>query len=162
MCVTYSDLDATRQSCKYLHATPIAMIAASADKLVRARWSQHYLNNAFNSVCFADSSRGIFGATPVETMHVFCKGLIEYVTFFVLENVPVSRKAAIDRLAIQFHQTHRQTHRKAYPGTDFSRGITNLTKISARERLGLVFLFEILAQFDEGWEIFEHAFFKKS
>jgi hypothetical protein len=33
-----------------------------------------------------------------------------------------------------------------------------LTKISARERLGLVFLFVILAQFDEGWQIFEHAF----
>ena len=79
--VTYSDLDATRQSCKYLYAAPMAMIAANADKLVRTRWSQHYLNNAFNAVCFADSSRGIFVATPLETMHAFRKGLIEYVTF---------------------------------------------------------------------------------
>ena len=83
----------------------------------------------------------------MEIMHAFCKGLIEYVTYFVLENVPVSRKAAIDRLAIHFHHNHRQTYRKAYPATDFSQGITNLTKISAQERLGLVFL----AQFDEGW-----------
>ena len=79
--MTYSDLDATRQSSKYLYAAPMAMIAANADKLVQTRWFQHYLNYAFNSVCFANSLRGIFGATPVETMHAFRKGLIEYVTF---------------------------------------------------------------------------------
>jgi hypothetical protein len=36
---------------------------------------------------------------------------------------------------------------------DFSNGISILTKISASERLGLVFLFVILAQYDEGWAI---------
>ena len=36
--------------------------------------------------------------------------------------------------------------------------MTNLTKISACERLGLVFLFVILAQYDEGWDIFNHTF----
>jgi hypothetical protein len=60
-------------------------------------------------------------------------------------------------LAVRFHKTHRQTYRKAYPATDFSNGITNLTKISASERLGLVFLFVILAHYDEGWDIFEAA-----
>ena len=93
------------------------------------------------------------GATPVETMHAFRKGIIEMVTFLVLDNVPPSKKASLDRLAIKFHHSHRQTHRKMYPSTDFSNGITNLTKISAAERLGLVFLFIILAQYDEGWEI---------
>ena len=125
---------------------------------MRAKWSQHHLCNAFDSVCFADPTRGVFGATPVETMHAFRKGLIEYVTYFVLESVPASRKAAIDRLAIHFLHSHCQTYRKAYPATDFSHGITNLTKISVQERLGLIFLFVILSQFDEGWQIFEHAF----
>jgi hypothetical protein len=48
-------------------------------------------------------------------------------------------------------------YRKKYPATDFSNGITNLTKISASERLGLVFLFVILAQYDEGWAILNTA-----
>ena len=98
--VSFSDLDSTQQSCKYLYAAPMAMIAANEDKLVRAKWSQHHLCNAFDSVIFADPTRGIFGAMPVETMHAFRKGLIEYVTYFVLENVPVSRKAAIDRKSV--------------------------------------------------------------
>jgi hypothetical protein len=73
--------------------------------------------------------------------------MIEVVTFLVLENVPPSKLAALDALAIRFHKTHRQTIRNTYPATDFSQGITNLTKISAAERLRLVFLFVILAQY---------------
>ena len=48
--------------------------------------------------------------------------------------------------------------RWTFPATDFSQGITNLSKISAAERLGLVFLFEILARYDEGWHIFHSTF----
>jgi len=106
--------------------------------------------------------RGIYGATPVETMHAFRKGMIEQVTFLVLENVPASAKAALDTLALRFHKSHRQTYRNAYPATDFSNGITNLTKISASERLGLVFLFVILAQYDEGWTILSNTLQKRT
>ena len=87
----------------------------------------------------ADPERGIFGATPVETMHAYRKGIIEMVTFLVLDNVPASKKALLDNLAFKFHKSHRQTWRGNFPATDFTNGITNVTKISAPERLGLVF-----------------------
>jgi hypothetical protein len=77
---------------------------------------------------------------PVETMHAFRKGILEHVTFLVLKNVPPSKKAAFDNLAVGFHKSHRQTYRKVHPLTDFTNGVTNLTKITANERLGLVFL----------------------
>ena len=139
----------------------MAMIAASDNKEIRAPW-QHAVNNAFQDVVLADHVRGIFGATPVETMHAFRKGLIEHVTFLVLDNVPASRKAALDTLAVQFHQRQRQTFRSTYPATDFSRGVTNLTKMTARELLGLVFLFVILCQYDKGWDILDHTFQRRS
>jgi hypothetical protein len=104
-------------------------------------------------VPIADPVRGIFGATPVETMHGFRKGLIEMVTFLVLDNITATNLADLDTLAIELHKTHRQTIHRSYPVTDVSNGITNLTKISAAERLGLVFLFVILAQYDQGWNI---------
>ena len=127
------------------------LIASHPSDALRQRWSQHELDNTFNHMPLADPIRGIFGATPVETMHAFRKGVIEVVTFLVLTDIPpATKKAALDVLAIRFHKSHRQTYRKAYPATDFSNGITNLTKISAAERLGLVFLFVILAQYDEG------------
>ena len=87
---------------------------------------------------------------PVETMHAFRKGVIEKVTKLVLDSLPASKKAAFDDLAIAFHKSHRQTHRKDYPSTEFSNGVTNLTKITASERVGIVFLFVILFQYDAG------------
>ena len=144
-------------ACRYLYAAPMNLIACSPDAPLRQRWSQHRLENAFHHVEFGDPTRGIFGATPVETMHGYRKGMIEVVTFMILENVPSSKKAALDHLAVTFHKSHRQTHRKAFPATDFSCGITNLTKISASERVGLVFLFVILVQYDVGWGIVSTA-----
>jgi hypothetical protein len=44
------------------------------------------------------------------------------------------------------------------PATDFSQSIANLNKISAAERLGKVFLFVILAKYDEGWQILYSTF----
>ena len=43
--------------------------------------NMHYLNNVYDFVLMADPVQGIFGATPVETMHVLRKGIIELVTF---------------------------------------------------------------------------------
>ena len=65
----------------------------------------------FDQIPQADPMRGIYGTTPVETMHAFRKGMIEVVTFLVLKNVPPSKSAALDALAIRFHKTHRQTIR---------------------------------------------------
>ena len=101
--------------------------------------------------------RGIFGATPTETMHACHKGMIEVATLLVFINVPATKKATLDAIAVHFHKTHCQTYRKKYPATDFSNGITNFTKISASKRLGPVFLFVILAQYNEGWAILNTA-----
>ena len=153
--VDYDNLDNHNVKCKYLLAADMAAIAKHPKPAIQKQWSQHKLNNVFDYVPLADPIRGIYGATPVETMHAFRKGMIEVVTFMVLDNVPQSKLADLDALAIRFHKSHRQTIRRSYPATDFSQGITNLTKISAAERLGLVFLFVILSQYYEGWRILQ-------
>ncbi len=118
---------------------------------------RHGLNYAFQHVTMADPDRGLFGATPVETLHAFRKGLVEMVTHVVIDNVPPSRKAALDRLALHFHKAHRQSFRSSFPSTTFCNGITNISMISAAERLGLVFLFVILGHYEEGWTILSSA-----
>jgi hypothetical protein len=72
-------------------------------------------------VPLADPVLEIFGATPIETMHAFRKGLIETVTYLVLDNVPATELAVFDTLAVRFHQSHRQTIRKAYQSTNFQQ-----------------------------------------
>ena len=161
--VNYENLRSSDVVCKYLVASEMDAIAMHpTDDETRQRWSQHKLDNAFTYIEFADPVRGIYGATPCETMHAVRKGTIEKVTKLVLDNIPPSKKAAFDDLAILFHKTHRQTHRKNYPSTDFSNGVTNLTKITANERLGLVFLFVILFQYEHGWQMIQQCLEKKS
>jgi hypothetical protein len=149
----YEGLACHKRQCKYLYADPMHLIAQSDDLAIRKRWSQHGLDNAFQHVTMADPDRGIFGATPVETLHAFRMGLVEMVTHVVIDDVPPSKKAALDRLALRFHKTHRQSFRSSFQSTTFCNGITNISKISAAERLGLVFLFVILGHYEEGWTI---------
>ena len=151
--VNWDDLENPFVDCIDLLSIQMHEIAQSEDDLLRQQWSQHKLHNAFVNVPFADPIRGIFGAMPVETMHVFRKGMIEKVTFLILDNVTKRTKSSLDKLAVHFHKTHRQTIRSQFPTTDFSNGVTNLTRTSAKERLGLVFLFVILFHYDEGWEL---------
>jgi hypothetical protein len=103
-------LDNPNVLCSFLEAHAIADIAQNPDVAVRKRWSQHQLNNVFDYVPMADPTREIYGATPVETMHAFRKGMIEVVTFLVLENVPPSKLAALDALAIRFQQKAPPNH----------------------------------------------------
>ena len=78
-----------------------------------------------------------------------------------MDNVPDSQKDAFDKLAKAFYKKHRQTIHKFYPATDFSSGVTNLSKISHKERNGLIFLFVILLNYDKGWDILDRSLKKK-
>ncbi len=157
--VSYANLDNPVRSCTFDMVADMPAIVHSSDNKLRTQWSQHHINNVFDHVPMADPVRGIFGPTPVETLHAFCKGLIEMVTYLVLENVPANKKATLDALAIRFHTTCR----KDDPSTDYSPGITNKTKVSASERVGVVFLFlVILVQYDEGWDIMYTALRQRS
>ncbi len=95
-------------------------------------------------------------------MHAFRKDVIKKVTKLILDSLPASKKAAFDDLAIAFHKSHRQTYRKECPSTDFSNGVTNLTKITASERVGLVFLFVILFQYEAGWQMIQTCLEKRT
>ena len=161
--VNCDDLKNCDVHCKNIVASDMGVIARSNDDDLRKRWSQHKLENAFEHISFADQQHGIFGATPVETMHAFRKGVIEKVTKLILDSLPASKKAAFDDLAIAFHKFHRQTHREEYPSTDFSNGVTNLTKISNRiRRRWTCFLFVILFQYDAGWKMIQSCLEKRT
>ena len=138
--VSYEELDDPEINCRYLLSCNMDWIAQGNNKELQTRWLQHKLDNTFYHMPLAaDTERGIFGATPVETMHAYRKDIIERVTFLVLDNVPASKKALLDDLAFKFPKSHRQTWLGNFHATDFTNGITYLTKISASECLSLVF-----------------------
>jgi hypothetical protein len=80
--VSAAQLDYLRAVGTFLVAADMACITHNPDQMVRTQWSQNFLNNAFDYVPIADPVRGIFGATPVETLHAFSKRSIEKETFY--------------------------------------------------------------------------------
>ena len=158
--IGYADLGKHNAKCKWILAKPMQEIASGNTKdhkALQKRWSQHRVQNTYYNMPLADPRRGVFGCTPVETMHAVRLGLIAKVTSWILETLTDSQSALLDNVAIDFHKRHFQTYRKSYPGTDFSHGVTNLTRLTASERVGLLFLFVILANLDVGSAIFEMA-----
>ena len=87
----YERLERPDVKCKYLYVVPMHFIAQSKHEKTRQNWSKHCVDNAFNYVTFADPERNIFGATSVETPHALRNGLVEVVTYVVLENVPAQK-----------------------------------------------------------------------
>ena len=160
--VLFDELDDCTFQCEYLKAEFMNSVAQSNDPELCKQWSQHRVDNVFNSLILADPIRGIFGSTPTEIMHVVCGGLLYIISGLVLDNVPSGLKAKLDDLAKHFHENHQQTCRKMYPSTDFSNGITNLKKLTLTERHGLVFLFVILFLYDDGWDILDATLQEKT
>jgi hypothetical protein len=144
--VQHNHLDDCKITCKFVETSDMTHIAKRSYVATRTQWSQHqHSRNAFNRIVFADPVRGNFGATPVETMHAFRKGVVgENVTKLVLSKVPASKKASFEQSGYCFSQISSENICKAYPKTSWSDWVTNLTNITANTRLGLVFLFVIL------------------
>lgn len=155
--VGFEDMDDPYVQCRYVTAAEIRAVATSNNPALEKAYSTHHHDNAFDRVPMGDPVRGIHGSTPSEPMHCVRKGVIERVAKLLLDNVPQGKKKRLDALATQFHRSHRQTYRANYPSTNFGKGVTNLTKISAGEYVGILFLFVILAHYDEGWQILDSS-----
>ena len=153
--VSWEDLDNPDVICEQVNAADMAAISWSDQQMLR-EWSQHQVDNVFNEIQFGDHERGIFDATPIDTLQCIRKGILtKYVSMYVVDNITPKRMADFDALAFHFHKSHcHQTYRKMYPSTDFSRGVA-ISRITASERVGIVVLLVILFQYIEGWQIMQ-------
>jgi hypothetical protein len=75
--------DPDAAACRYLFAFERRPISHSYNEILRKAYAQHQLPNIFKTVPLADPQRGI--------------------TLLVLKNVPATKKAALDALAVYFH-----------------------------------------------------------
>ena len=148
--------------CKRIPWEELNNVAMSDDKSLRQAYSVYALDNAFNRINVACPTFGINGIMPPDILHVVKLGPAKRFVKLVCDNLSTRQKSDMDALAIHFHKSHRQSHRKNFPDTDFSRGITNLTQMSANEYMGVLFVFVILSHFTDGWNVLEQAMIRNS
>jgi hypothetical protein len=108
-------------------------------------------DNAFSKLQMGNNPSGIFFCAAPDVMHSLQHGVLMY----ALENFmkPLGcdiTTSQLNRLALWFDRTVRQSFRKKIPRADFARDVTNLTNIECTDRSGALFLIAILLFHEDG------------
>lgn len=116
----------------------------------------HYMHdNAFADVWFGDNERGILGATPTDLMHAFLHGIVSYVINVILAEWTPTELNALDEIVDKIIRPVRSSARTDYPRCDFSKGISNLTMVTADEWAGVAFTIALIIHNGNGYQLFK-------
>jgi len=110
--------------------------------------SQYCIKSCFRDFTFCNPVFGIFGSQPGDILHMFNLGCVKEVTSLLFDCLTPKQKAELDSMGRRFNARLRQTHRRNFPTTDFSRGITN-TKQKHRRGIHRFVVYAVCV--DEQW-----------
>ena len=113
---------------------------ANNDRKGLKKISQHYVQNAFHRVQFCDRVHGIYSATPPEILHAILKGLHDYGLGGLMDHLTDTYKKELDIIIQEFSVFCAHQSARNLPRTKFAHGITNLSKINAEEKSGILLL----------------------
>ncbi|HEY9297419.1 MAG TPA: hypothetical protein VIQ31_13820, partial [Phormidium sp.] len=116
--------------------------------------SMHMHESAFANVWFGANKHGILKATPHDMMHAFCHGIVMYVIRILIAPLTLSEKDRLDKLVEIMLVPLRSSVKNHYPRYNFSKGITNLTLLTADEWIGVAFALSIVTASEKGQRLF--------
>ena len=119
--------------------------------------SQYCIKSCFRGFVFCNHVHGIYGAQPGDLLHMFNLGSAKEVTTLMLNCLTATEKTVLDAMGRRFNARLRQTHRRHFPTTDYSRGITNTKQKMAEEYVGLLFVLCALMNNGEAWDLIDRA-----
>ena len=127
--------------------------------------NQYHVQNAWFDVDFGGCPYGIFSAAcPVEPLHSLENGLILDCLKVLFNKIKsLKRMTELDRLAKRLTELPRQRNashgsNKDVPRLLWSDGVTNLTDLSARYRVGIMFTVVVVSLQFEGFQFFTDVF----
>jgi hypothetical protein len=118
------------------------------DIILHKVFGSHVVDNAYFGLDFGTNRNGIFRASLADIMHTIQEGLIPKFLKVFYGLMGDKQRAKIDELvqALFCEGHNRSSERNAYPRVSFTRGYTQLTMLSADERVGQLFVLAILLQ----------------
>ena len=130
---------------------------------------QYPVNNIYNHLYLGEGvnkTHGIFTAACCDVLHTLKSGIMKYIMtdFFAL--MTMREKAMFDFLYSSFFRANRQSvfsysSSWGYPRTSFSAGISNVTKVTANEWVGTMFVSAALCVSVRGHLIFASTMAEK-
>jgi hypothetical protein len=119
---------------------------------LRQVFGSHSVDNAFFGMDFGSNSEGIFKGTLADILHTIEEGAIPKLLKVVFGMMGDTDRTGIDSFVQGlFCDGHnRSSERNSYPRVSFTRGYTQLTKLSANERVGQLFVLSLMLQTKAG------------
>jgi len=169
---SFQNLSNTKERCKYVVHHRIQKLQTTAlgsgemQPTLTARnkaindlkaLSIHVFANAFDDVCFGRDERGIFGCTPTDLMHAFLEGVLRHAMRAIFAALKPSKKADLDALVDEVVRHQRSSSRTLFPRTNFKKGFSNLSLLTASEWLGVCFTLLLTTMMDRGRVILASA-----
>jgi len=120
-----------------------------------SKLSHHMHNSAFCKVWFGQNMNGITSATPTDLMHAYCHRILVYVIKILLAPLNNQEKSLLDSISVDMFWNLKSNQRNEYPRYMFTKGITNLTLLTALEWVGVAFLLSMITISSQGWHFWK-------
>ena len=101
-------------------------------------------NSAFWNLWFGQNLNGITSATPTDLMHAYCHGVLVYIIKILLAPLSNQEKSELDAISVNTFRHLKSNQKNEFPRYMFSKGITNLTLLTATEWVGVAFLLSLI------------------
>lgn len=115
----------------------------------------HAVDNAFFGLHMGSNKNGVFRATLADILHTLDEGIFPKLLKVVYDIMPDRQRSQIDDYVEYLfgNGKNRSGERSAYPRVSFTRGYTQLTLLSASERVGQLFVLAIILQTEKGQDL---------
>ena len=141
----------------------------SAAKTQLHDMGQYAVDLCFSKVYLGEgtnSEHGIFSASSCDVLHTLKSGIMRYIMIDFFTLMTKTERAMFDYVYNSIFRASRQTvfsysSKLGYPGTSFSTGISNLSKVTANEWVGIMFASAALCATARGRLIFAKNMAKK-
>ena len=101
--------------------------------------AQYESRLATHELDYGGDRYGVNMCTPTDLMHAFLLGVVRYACQSMMDVWPTRLRASIDNIVDSNIRSQMQQERSFFPRADFSKGVTNLTQLTAQEWIGLCF-----------------------
>ena len=158
--IRYDDMLDVFAPCSMKRPGPIEQLVDAEDHEALQEISQYCIPSCFRNLEFCDPEYGIFGAQPGDMLHMFQLGVIKTAVICFLDCFTPTQKTQLDDMGRRFNNRLKQSERRKFPRTDFSRGITNTKQKQAEEYTGLLYVFCALINNHDAWVLVDTALTK--
>ena len=132
--------------------------ARLARDILGRTYTMHDIHNAFDHIGFGSNDNKILSATLDDPLHFCNSGLFQYMGQVGYLGMQDKEREELESLALSQVQGVRSSARHNYPRARYSKGFTNMTLLTADEKVGINFSMLLTLHNDQARYLMEKTF----